>query len=92
MKTLLCIIKECITKHGDNSGCYYIKESEQGIDTIRLDDMVFDRPVDFLKIDTEGSELYILEGAYDLLVKDKPLINIEMNGHSNRFFGYDKEK
>jgi hypothetical protein len=54
--------------------------------------MEFDSPVDFLKIDTEGSELYVLEGAYDLLMKHKPLINIETNGHSNRFFGYDKEK
>jgi len=87
-KTMKC----SITKHGNNSGCYYITESEKGIDTIRLDDMEFDMPVDFIKIDTEGSELYVLEGAYDLLVKDKPLINIETNGQSNRFFGYDKEK
>jgi len=86
---------ECnIVKHGDNSGCYYIKEcKEEGtISTVKLDDLDFDKPVDFIKIDTEGSELFVLEGGYNLLLENKPLLNIETNGLSDKYFGYNKER
>jgi len=85
---------ECnIVKHGDNSGCYYTKECKQGtISTVKLDDLDFDKPVDFIKIDTEGSELFVLEGGYNLLLENKPLLNIETNGLSDKYFGYNKER
>ena len=89
-KTMDCIIK----KHGSNSGCYYIQEcdkNENSTSVIKLDDLTYTKPVDFIKIDTEGSELYVLEGARDLLCKFKPLLNIETNACSERFFGYKKE-
>ena len=38
--------------HGPNSGCYYIKETEKSpssIDTVRLDDLEFESPVDFIR-------------------------------------------
>ena len=84
-----------ITKHGSNSGCYYIKESsnsEGNIPTIRLDDITCDKPVDFIKIDTEGSELFVLQGGYNLISENKPLINVETNGCSEKYFGYNKER
>lgn len=90
-KTTDCII----AKHGSNSGCYYIKECEKSGETIpviKLDDLTYDNPVDFIKIDTEGSELFVLEGAYNVISKNKPLINIETNGLSGRYFGYNKER
>jgi hypothetical protein len=90
-KSIDCIV----SKHGSNSGCYYIKECEKGentISTVRLDDMTFDKPVDFIKIDTEGSELFVLEGGHNLISENKPLINIETNGCSDRYFGYNKER
>jgi FkbM family methyltransferase len=90
-KSMNCII----TNHGSNSGCYYITECEKGegtIPVIKLDDMTFDSPVDFMKIDTEGSELFVLEGAYELISENKPLINVETNGISDQYFGYNKER
>jgi len=90
-KSIDCIV----TKHGSNSGCYYIKEcekSDETISVIKLDEMTYDKPVDFIKIDTEGSELFVLEGGYNLILENKPLINIETNECSDKYFGYNKER
>jgi len=82
-----------VVKHGDNSGCYYIKEcdkDESSIEVIRLDDLEYESPVDFIKIDTEGSELYVLEGASEIISRYKPLIQVETNECSSKYFGYNK--
>ena len=48
---------------GGNSGCYYFQEDVTGpVECKTLDQYRFE-DVDFLKIDTEGSELFILKGA-----------------------------
>ena len=41
----------------------------QKIDCNKLDNVPSIKIIDFLKLDTEGSELSILEGAYNLLKK-----------------------
>jgi hypothetical protein len=90
-KSTTCMVR----KHGENSGCYYIQEctkNESSIDTVKLDDIEYDAPVDFIKIDTEGSELYVLEGAADTIAKHKPLIQVETNHCSSRLFGYGQER
>ncbi|WP_417530279.1 FkbM family methyltransferase [Marinobacter lipolyticus] len=50
-----------------------------GIEVIRLDDLDLDLdgPVAALKIDVEGMEQDVLEGAKELLTRDKPLLYIE---------------
>ena len=88
-KTTFCKV---IPHEGGNSGCFYIEESNEGIPVVRLDDEGIENRVDFLKIDTEGSELYVLEGAIELIKRDKPLINMETNGLSNKYFGYSETK
>lgn len=81
-----------------NSGCFYIKECEKNdkdaIDVIKLDDLEIpeNENVDFIKIDTEGSEIYVLEGATELIMKDKPLIQVETNSNSDKYFGYPKDR
>ena len=47
------------------------------VNTITLDDMFSHTRVDFIKIDTEGYEYYILKGGVDVIKRDQPLIQIE---------------
>jgi FkbM family methyltransferase len=89
-KTTSCV---SVQHEGGNSGCFYIKEDKQNKDAIpvvKIDDELINNflPVDFIKIDTEGSELYVLWGAYETIKRWKPLIQIETNGSSERYFNY----
>jgi FkbM family methyltransferase len=88
-KTTSCKV---VAHEGGNSGCFYIQESNNGIPVVRIDDEQIQNKVDFIKIDTEGSELYVLEGAIQLIKRDKPLINLETNGLSSKYFGYSETK
>lgn len=56
----------------------------------RLDDIVTE-PVDFLKIDVEGAEIDVLEGAPRILAEDRPILmiefratNLERAGHTGK--------
>ena len=72
---------------GGNSGCFYFQEDPSGpIDCKTLDQYGF-VDVDFLKIDTEGSELYVLKGAEQTIRKYKPLIQVECNFLSDSLYG-----
>ena len=56
---------------------------------MRLDDepgLTSCNSIDFIKLDTEGNELAVLRGAKELIRRNKPLLMIEMNGCSERFF------
>jgi FkbM family methyltransferase len=82
---------------GGNSGCYYFEENESESDssvrTIRIDDDsdVSGMEIDFIKIDAEGYELAILRGSENLLLRCKPLIQIETNEMSDKLFGVSKK-
>jgi FkbM family methyltransferase len=74
---------------GANSGCFFFKKSEAGVGPVgcvALDDEGLDR-VDFLKIDVEGAELMVLQGAEKLLRKWTPLVQFENNNLSQDQFG-----
>ena len=51
------------------------------VDLVRLDDFLLAREetVDFLKIDTEGYESAVLEGAREVLERDHPTLYIELS-------------
>jgi FkbM family methyltransferase len=94
-------VGQTILHEGGNSGCYYFKESvldskESGdrVKTIRLDDDEDIRisDIDFIKIDTEGHELFVLKGAEQTLLRCKPLIQLETNGLSDKYFGISKQQ
>lgn len=80
-----------------NTGCFYFKEIDGlGTNGLGTNDAVPSKVldndprftnVDFLKIDTEGAEYYVLLGSLNLIQKDKPLIQAEMNGLCERNFG-----
>lgn len=85
-----------ILKHGSNSGCYYFKENEAGqISCESLDNEMKNKNienVDFLKIDTEGSELFILKGGLELIKKYKPFIQLECNGLSEKLYNIKEQE
>ena len=77
---------DIIPHEGGNSGCFYVKKSDNGsIICVTLDSQEIDR-VDYIKIDTEGSELFVLFGGIHLITKWKPLIQFEKNGCSEKYF------
>lgn len=79
-----------IIKHGSNSGCYYFAENVNGsVDCKSLDNEMKNNnieSVDFLKIDTEGSEFFVLKGGIELIKKYKPLIQFESNELSSKLY------
>lgn len=53
------------------------------VSAVSLDDFVSEHQVerlDLIKIDVEGGELAVLEGARDTLARDRPLVVMEFNG------------
>lgn len=65
------------------------------VTTTTLDEFVKNRElevVDFLKIDAEGAEALILEGAFDLIALWKPAIFIEMREVNTKQFNYKPRK
>jgi len=58
---------------------------------IPLDSLISEKkqiPPDFIKIDVEGAELYVLRGASELLKRYRPLMLIEIFAPWERAFGY----
>lgn len=89
---------------GTNHGMRSVTLSEDGIPTVRLDSLDLDKCA-FIKIDAEGFEPFVLDGARDLIARCRPLMHIEANEEAlNRYgwtinrladhirsFGYDLE-
>lgn len=55
---------------------HYLPQREL-VEVVRLDDHPFDGRVDFLKVDVEGTDLEVLQGAELLIRRDRPSILIE---------------
>jgi len=54
--------------------------TEWNVPMKKLDDIIHERPVDFIKIDVEGAELLVFKGATSLLSNQKkPIIMSEIN-------------
>jgi len=67
------------TAHHDNLGATRLVEDDAGeIETQTLDNLMGSDTVDFIKIDVEGMELDVLEGAAAIIARDKPVIWIEV--------------
>jgi FkbM family methyltransferase len=61
----------------NNLGSQSIELGEGAIQILSLDSMSFDQPVKVMKIDVEGMELAVLQGAKMLLRKDRPILYVE---------------
>jgi hypothetical protein len=72
--------------HNYNTGCYYVKKDPNGtVMCQRLDDQPVTQ-VDFIKIDTEGAELAVLQGSNNVLDQWHPLVEVEYNGLSDELY------
>jgi FkbM family methyltransferase len=77
---------------GNNSGCYFFSPNEGGnIQCKKLDDVSENINIDFIKIDVHGSELLVLQGAKETILKWKPLIQIEINIHAKNIYGIENK-
>jgi FkbM family methyltransferase len=77
-------------KHGSNTGCYFFEERADGAERVcRLDDDpdVAAVHVDFIKVDVEGMELAVLQGARETILRCRPLIALECNDLCTTLFG-----
>lgn len=85
-------VKLCLRSNSDrHAGSYFISEESNNRDQLicgaRLDDLVGECLINFIKIDTEGAELRVLQGATGILsVNANMLLCIEiLNLHLTRF-------
>jgi FkbM family methyltransferase len=68
-----------------NSGMSHVVEGLDGeIPLERLDAYGF-ADVDFIKLDAEGYELFVLQGAIDTLRRNRPLVLVEQTGWNARY-------
>jgi FkbM family methyltransferase len=67
-------------QHGNFGGVSVRSEVIAGgiqVPCVRLDDLLRDQPVTLLKVDVEGFELQVLEGAREILSRHRPVLYIE---------------
>lgn len=77
-----------------STGSTHIDQSGTGVSLFPLDHFRFEA-VDFLKVDVEGYEFFVIEGAEQTIKRHKPVIIIEQKGGKHAFYGkqqYDAKK
>jgi len=92
-KARLFISKEEPGTHSLVRSYLHIKDPIE-VETIRLDDLIGDYRVDFIKTDTEGHEMSVLSGASNIITHNKNLVlvteflppGIEASGHTPKAF------
>ena len=55
----------------------------------KLDNIKIPRKINFMKLDTQGSELMVLQGAQKILKNDRPVIAIELEDPCSLLYSYD---
>jgi FkbM family methyltransferase len=70
--------KMVLVKYDDNVGMTYVKPGKGKTKSLTIDSLELER-CDFIKIDVEGFELKVLEGAEETIKKFRPKMLIEIN-------------
>jgi FkbM family methyltransferase len=68
----------------DHSGTYHVTGQDGDIEMKTLDSFAFDS-VDIIKIDAEGYELPVLQGAKETISRNRPWIQVEGNKSGERY-------
>lgn len=77
---------ECdMVKHNSNSGCWRVIRGA-GVKILPIDAFCFDA-VDLMKIDVEGFEGAVIQGAVKTIHESSPVIVFEDNGLGPKFYG-----
>lgn len=71
--------------HPTNCGAYQVNPDEPGDVQIIAVDQFGLKDVDLIQLDIEGFELFALEGAKETIARCKPVICVELRGHSNAY-------
>lgn len=77
---------------GCNSGTWHVQPSlDAKVPLVKLDDFGAKLciGVDFMKIDVEGFEGFVVSGATEIIKRDRPVIVFEDNGLGQRYFEHD---
>ncbi len=74
-----------------NIGGLQIGTGGESIKIERLDDQTFPNKIDYIKIDVEGFENFVIDGGINLITKDQPIIFFEHNhkcvtAHMNGYY------
>jgi FkbM family methyltransferase len=81
---------DIIQHNGGNSGCYFFMKNENGnIFCKTLDGECKNKNIiniDFIKLDTEGCEMLILQGGIETILVNKPFIQFETNASAKDLF------
>jgi len=87
-KKKVLVLNRTADSSGD-TGIDLTRDSKgQGVSMIKLDNCpIPDGSIDFIKIDCEGYELFVLQGAEELLKKHKPCVIVEQKPETG---GYKK--
>lgn len=76
-----------------STGSTQIQEDAGPIAMHRLDEFTFDQPIDFIKIDVENYEYFVLEGGEQTIRAHRPVIILEQKGNGkNGKLTYDKDQ
>jgi FkbM family methyltransferase len=69
----------------DNTGASFVRDAVEGAVALKRLDEYRLQAVDFLKVDVEGYERFVLEGARDTLTSCHPIVIIEQKSFSERY-------
>lgn len=75
---------------GVNYGALFCIPNWEGQRSRRIDDLDLNA-LDFLKVDTEGYEPFVLDGARQTILKFKPPIHIEINWRGFMRYGFTEQ-
>lgn len=77
--------------HLVNIGATKVGSGGDLVEMVKLDDIVSEH-VNFIKIDVQGSEILLLEGAQNIIKKSRPIMFVEVEEYWLNFFGYTSEQ
>jgi len=88
-------IQDHIEHGGHNFTIYDNKQIKKAVNVVEVPCRTIDsynfEDVDFIKIDVEGSELFVIEGATDTIIRCRPGVQVEIVPKQCQQYGYEPQ-